>query len=68
MPSNLKINKNYSIKALGNITNVFMSKNAIITTNAKKVKVLQIDDEQFFDIDPDKKPSNQNNLYNLSTG
>lgn len=38
-PSNLKINNAFAIKALGNITNVFMSKNAIINHNIKKAKV-----------------------------
>lgn len=42
IPANLRINKTDSIKALGNITNVFMSKNAIMSHNVKKAKVLQI--------------------------
>ena len=51
MPANLRINKSSSIKALGNITNVFLSKNAIMSMNISKSKVLQIGDEWYFDFD-----------------
>lgn len=50
-PANLRINKSQSMKALGNITNVFMSKNAIMSMNIKKSKVLQIGDKWYFDFD-----------------
>jgi hypothetical protein len=40
VPGDVKINQPYSIKALGNITNIFLSTNAIMCHNIKKTKVL----------------------------
>jgi hypothetical protein len=42
VPAGVRINRSYAVKALANVTNVFMSTNAIMNHNIKKAKVLQI--------------------------
>lgn len=50
VPSDLKIGSNKNVmKALGNITDLFMSKNAVMNLNAKKAKIVQVKDHWYFD-------------------
>lgn len=49
VPASLRINRSYAVKALGNISNVFMTTNAIMSHNVKKAKILQINNHWYFD-------------------
>jgi hypothetical protein len=50
VPADLKINNGYIMQALGTVQNLFISKNALLSQNLKKAKVVQIGSQWYFNI------------------
>jgi hypothetical protein len=40
IPGDVRVGQSYVMKALGNVTDVFLSKHSIMTSNLKKAKVI----------------------------
>ena len=49
IPGEVCIVQSHAMKALGNITDVVLSKNSIMSLNINKAKVLQVRDNWYFD-------------------
>ena len=52
-PSDLKFNRQFSMKTLGKISNLFISKQALMNHNLKKVKMVKIQDKVYQDLEKD---------------
>ncbi|CDW78012.1 adenylate and guanylate cyclase catalytic domain containing protein [Stylonychia lemnae] len=69
-PSDLKFNRGSSMKALGKISNLFISKSALMNHNIKKVKMVKITDRVYQDLEKEDKniqqPSFDANINNRS--
>jgi len=58
IPGDVRIVHNHVLKALGSISDVVMSKHAIISLGIKKAKVFQVRDHWYFDQGGKKKEQN----------